>query len=506
MTTARAGKGTGPEPRPVPGSRSAAARRPVAGPGSVPGPSVPGPSVPGPSVPGPGSVPAEPPDVITGLSRRNSVYRRMTAVCDRVADAVLRGADAAELAGVFAQMTRKTVVLLDPELGLHTRAPGDEAGGTGLPWDPGEPSIARLLRALAAERRPLRVPPVPGSAVAHGCLAMPVTAGETALGYLLVLDESGVAAPDDADLIITSYAATLFALTLAREQTTLELGLRYQGTVLDSLVCGHFLDRHDARSKAAELGVADAQPFRIAVARAGAGGGPPGAPRPPGALRPQDDEPPPRLMARLAVSARLPFVVRGPELVLLAPEPEDTFRPVPGGRGGPEAPLALFTRLLGDTPGGQELTCGVSEPTRWPELAPRALRQAEQAIELGTRLGRAGQVIRYEDLGIYRLLLQIGDMHQLWRFAEDVLGALIGYDATHKVDLIGTLSAYLSQHESLKQTARVLRVHVNTVAYRVQRITQLTSLDLTNPDDRLVAHVAVKIIESQQAGDRRPGT
>src|SRR6202040_2052330 len=156
-----------------------------------------------------------------------------------------------------------------------------------------------------------------------------------------------------------------------------------------------------------------------------------------------------------------------------------------------------------DRPGGQELTCGVSEPTRWPELAPQALRQAGQAIELGTRLGRAGQVIRYEDLGIYRLLLQIGDMHQLWRFAEDVLGALIGYDATHKVDLIGTLSAYLSQHESLKQTARVLRVHVNTVAYRVQRITQLTSLDLTNPDDRLVAHVAVKIIESQQAGDRR---
>ncbi len=146
----------------------------------------------------------------------------------------------------------------------------------------------------------------------------------------------------------------------------------------------------------------------------------------------------------------------------------------------------------------------MSEPTRQPELAPQALRQAEQAIELGTRLGRAGQLIRYEDLGIYRLLLQIGDMHQLWRFAEDVLGPLIGYDATHKVDLTGTLSAYLSQHESLKQTARVLRVHVNTVAYRIQRIGQLTSLDLADPDDRLIAHVAVKIIESQRAGNAGP--
>jgi DNA-binding PucR family transcriptional regulator len=63
---------------------------------------------------------------------------------------------------------------------------------------------------------------------------------------------------------------------------------------------------------------------------------------------------------------------------------------------------------------------------------------------------------------------------------------------------VGTLSAYLNQRESLKQTARVLHVHVNTVTYRIQRIEQLTSLDLTNPDHRLSAHVAAKIIESQQ--------
>jgi sugar diacid utilization regulator len=327
---------------------------------------------------------------------------------------------------------------------------------------------------------------------------MPVTAGETALGYLLVLDESGVAEPDDADLIITSYAATLFALTLAREQTTLELGLRYRGTVLDSLVCGHFLDQHDARSKAAELGVADAQPFRIAVVRAGEGGA--------AASRQQDGDPADRLMARLATSARCPFVVRGTDLVVIAPEPAAPPRPAGRARRDGEAPLAVFARLLAGRPGVPQLTCGVSEPTGQPELAPQALRQAEQAIELGTRLGRAGQVVRYEDLGIYRLLLQIGDMNQLGRFAADVLGPLIGYGATHKVDLTGTLSAYLSQHESLKQTARVLRVHVNTVAYRIQRISQLTSLDLADPDDRLVAHVAVKIIESQRAGDRRPGT
>ncbi len=92
-------------------------------------------------------------------------------------------------------------------------------------------------------------------------------------------------------------------------------------------------------------------------------------------------------------------------------------------------------------------------------------------------------------------------MHQLWQFAEDVLGPLIDYDARHKVDLVGTLSSYLNKHESLKQTARALRVHVNTVSYRLQRIERLTSLDLANPDHRLSAHVAAKIIESRKAGE-----
>ena len=74
------------------------------------------------------------------------------------------------------------------------------------------------------------------------------------------------------------------------------------------------------------------------------------------------------------------------------------------------------------------------------------------------------------------------------------------YGARRKVDLVGPPSVYLNQHESLKQTARVLRVHANTVAYRIQRIERLTALDRTDPDHRLSAHVATKIVESHMAG------
>jgi sugar diacid utilization regulator len=431
------------------------------------------------------------PGIISGLSRQNSVYRRMMAVCDKVAGAAVQGADAAELTRIFAATAGKTVMLLDPEFRPQAQAGSGTSPGTIQRWEPGDASIASMLRVLAAERKPLRVPPVPGSALPYGCLATPVMVGEAVLGYLLVLDET-VTEADDVDLVITSYAATLFALTLAREQTSLELGQRYQGAILDALVSGHFLDSHDARRKARSLGVADAEPYRVAVVRVS-----------PHRLVPGhigDRAPAEEALSRLAGSARWAAVIRGPELVMLLPEQPDGSTPARSG-GTTTVPVSHVPLLFPPQAAGNQLTCGLSEPTELPELAPQALLQAQHAIDLGIRIGRVGQTISYSELGIYRLLLQIGDMHQLWQFAEDVLGPLIEHDARHKVDLFSTLSIYLNQRESLKQTARVLRVHVNTVSYRIQRIEELTSLDLANPDHRLSAHVAAKIIESRMAAE-----
>jgi PucR C-terminal helix-turn-helix domain/GGDEF-like domain len=422
-----------------------------------------------------------------------SVYQRMMAVCDRVASAAVQGADAAELTRIFAVTAGKTVMLLDPELQLQARVDSGGSAGTMRRWEPGDPSIARLFRVLAAERKPLRVPPVPGSALAYGCLATPVSVGDDVLGYLLVLDET-VTDADDVDLIITSYAATLFALTLARERTSLELGLRYQGAILDALVSGHFLDSQDASRKARSLGVADAGCYRVAVARVSVHRAVPNPDHP------GEQDPAEELLGRLAKSVGCAAVIRGPELVMLLPEQP------PGSAAGRDAgagtsPVSHAQLLLAQCTSQGQLTCGLSELTERPDLAPRALLQAQHAIDLGIRIGRAGQVISYSELGIYRLLLQIGDMHQLWQFAEDVLGPVIDYDARRKVDLVGTLSIYLNQHESVKQTARVLRVHVNTVSYRIQRIERLASLDLANPDHRLSAHIAAKIIESRRTGE-----
>ena len=434
------------------------------------------------------------PDEVAGLSGQQSAYRRMTEVCDQVADAALGGSDAQDLTDVFARTTGKTIVLLDPELGLRACAGVEGREATLARWNPDDAGMVRVLRALAAERRPLRVPAVPGSGLlAHGCVATPIAIGGTPLGFLLVLDESGAAASNDVDLLIASYAATLFALTLAHERTSTSLGLRYQGAVVDALVSGHFLDAQDARRKALSIGLPPAVPYRIGVVRGNAGR--------------DDAEGTDGVTHRALVESIETFaasardcvvVVRGHDVVMIMPERDAP----PTGHDRRSCSATRLLAGLADLIHGNGLdgppTSGLSESTQRPDLAPRAMQQAEHAIDLGIRIGRTGEVIAYDDLGIYRLLLQIGDLHQLWQFAHDVLGPLIEYDATHKLDLIRTLSVYLNQHASLKQSARLLRVHANTISYRMHRIEQLTPLDLNDPEDRLLAHVAVKIVESQR--------
>ena len=419
------------------------------------------------------------PTELTGLFRENSIYRRTMAVCDELADAALGGADPVRLTQVFARLVAKRIVLLDASFRLRAQAGGSGSLG-GLRWNRTDPSVDRLLRALEAARRPLRIPAIPGSLLDQACLVAPVVVRETSLGYLLVLDEENEtigygAALDDAEFLTVTYAATLFALTLAHEQTSAELDLRYRSSVVDALVSGHFLDAQDARRKARSLGLPDDVMLRVAMVRP--------APRDTtsgtaGALKQGD--------WAQRISAVLPgagAAVRDGALVVIIPgDPDD-------------GALAALCRL------GPESTCGVSEQVASPELVPRGVRQAERAIDLGLRLGRAGQPVRYDELGIYRLLCTIGDMQQLTGFARDVLGSLLDYDTEHRTELVRTLSVYLHHHGSHTQSARMLHLHTNTVAYRVARIETITGLDLGDADDRLVAHVAVKIVESQGSAD-----
>jgi DNA-binding PucR family transcriptional regulator len=138
---------------------------------------------------------------------------------------------------------------------------------------------------------------------------------------------------------------------------------------------------------------------------------------------------------------------------------------------------------------------GGGDTCRDPADIARSYGQARRTIDAVQRLGRQGQVVAFEDLGVHRLLLQVPDLAELRSFAAEILGKLGAQEHQRGAELLTTLACYFRENSSPQRTARSLHVHPNTVAYRIRRIQEITGIQLDNYRDRLMAQVALEIID-----------
>ncbi|MFJ1561477.1 helix-turn-helix domain-containing protein [Streptomyces mirabilis] len=70
---------------------------------------------------------------------------------------------------------------------------------------------------------------------------------------------------------------------------------------------------------------------------------------------------------------------------------------------------------------------------------------------------------------------------------------LLCYDREHHSDFAATLLAYLETFGDIARAAAMLHVHVNTMRYRVRRLCELSGLNLEDPDERLNAHLQLRL-------------
>ena len=76
-------------------------------------------------------------------------------------------------------------------------------------------------------------------------------------------------------------------------------------------------------------------------------------------------------------------------------------------------------------------------------------------------------------------------------FYEELLGPLLSYE--NGEELIRTLYAYFERNGNLKKTANALYIHRNTLLYRLERIQEITGLNLDNPETRLALQLTLRI-------------
>jgi purine catabolism regulator len=145
------------------------------------------------------------------------------------------------------------------------------------------------------------------------------------------------------------------------------------------------------------------------------------------------------------------------------------------------------------------LCAGVGRPYPGTAGLKQSMHEAKQASLLARTQERAGAVEHIDAMSLKRLLLGWYASGPLREVAAELLAPL--RDADPGGELVRTLGTYLDHESSATTTALVLGVHRNTVLHRLDRIRGLLAVDLSRPDERLVAHLATRMTGAEQPAE-----
>ena len=105
------------------------------------------------------------------------------------------------------------------------------------------------------------------------------------------------------------------------------------------------------------------------------------------------------------------------------------------------------------------------------------------------------KICRYEDLGIYKILLDVKNKKVLEQFYRSTLGKLETIETEKRKDYLKTLSLYLKLGGNIQAVSEENYTHRNTVLYRLQRIEELLDIDLSDGDTRCLLQIAIYIMK-----------
>jgi sugar diacid utilization regulator len=111
---------------------------------------------------------------------------------------------------------------------------------------------------------------------------------------------------------------------------------------------------------------------------------------------------------------------------------------------------------------------------------------AEALLAANVAEAQGKTLIAFEETGAYRLLLPAmsEDPGELRRFHEETVAPLVAYDEQYETELVRTLETFLDCDGNVANTAQKLFTHRHTVRYRLERVKELTGLDVGSTDGR----------------------
>ncbi|MEU6674106.1 helix-turn-helix domain-containing protein [Streptomyces sp. NPDC046925] len=329
------------------------------------------------------------------------------------------------------------------------------------------------------------VPPRPEIGMTAERIGMPVRYDGALLGYAWLLGSDGPVTERAAELL--REAAAQAALVLHREHLTAEVARSHARELVRDLVTPDEALRKEATAALVEEGHAVAGPVAALVAVVAQEEGEPLA----------EDR---RLALELAVDHTRRRLPPSRALALTRPDHALLLTIWPGARtqtierNTAELAGVLRDKLAAELGRGRDTPCWVGVGRAHPRLseAHASYREARRAAEVARITGSLGQVVAHARLGVYALLGKLTP-EELAEGIHPGLRALLSDSGHH--GLVESLRVYLDHAGDAQRAATALHVHRSTLYKRLQRIEQLTGLSLDAGDDRLAAHLGLKMAQ-----------
>lgn len=121
----------------------------------------------------------------------------------------------------------------------------------------------------------------------------------------------------------------------------------------------------------------------------------------------------------------------------------------------------------------------------------RSCDEARIALHYPHVMGIKSEIQHFSDLGFFTPLFS-HELESVKLFCLNTLEPLLDYDTRNESSLLPTLTELVNSNFNLKVTAKNLFIHVNTLYYRIERIEQLLSVDLSLMSTRVNLFTVLK--------------
>ncbi|WP_369211287.1 helix-turn-helix domain-containing protein [Streptomyces flavofungini] len=350
------------------------------------------------------------------------------------------------------------------------------------------PVLANYIHAQGAAKATgvFTVAPCPEIGLTVERIGMPIRYDGALLGYVWLIGSDGPVTPRDAEVL--REAAGHASLLLHRAALAAEVSLSHARELVRDLIAPDDAVRVQATAALVEEGHAVAGPVVALVATVASDGGEPLAERR-------------RLALDLAVDHTRRRLPPSRALALTRPDHAVLLTLWPGARSDTierdagELAHVLREKLAAELSAGGERPCwvGVGGVRRRLVEAHATYREARRAVDVARVTGVLGHVAAYAQLGVYALLAKLTP-EELAEGIHPGLRRLLTAGPGGR-GFVETLRVYLDHAGDAQRAAAALHVHRSTLYQRLHRIEELTGLRLDHGDDRLAAHLGLKMAQ-----------